>query len=196
MPPHPIEQAIHDRARDLLDTEDPVNVSVEASSLIIDLRDEPDFTAWADAIVYEMVTTRLRHHLASIRTTAMRDQKTTRRRSVFSAAISEEETASPLDVRYALPGQDSLWLRLGSMKRPELLSVAQHRHTQAHSNWVEAMFLRALADSLPDDDTPVDAVLDDDQVRDLHSRAADFTFPPAAPPTVRHITRKRATTNN
>ena len=179
--PTPRERAeayLDDHAAKLAKRSKSIRLNDEARKVAANMaRTDPE--AWrefTDEVVSEVVITRLRSHFARIRTAAVRNERLTRRRGTLTALHRDTTTAvergeappSPLDAKYAT---GSGWKRLGSLKRPELLALAHHRSSLARANGIEAVFLAALAERLPDDNTTVEEIVTADDITNLHEKA-------------------------
>ena len=168
------------RAEALVGGPGPVRLSEEARKAAADLQDIDGeaWTAFADGVVNEVISTRLRHHLGRMRQEAIRRERFGERATNLArfqtdtreAIASGEEPPSPYDVQYAAPGTN-LWQRLGSMTRPDLLAVSRHRAGLATANAIEAIFLRALAEALPDDTTTVAEAIPESDIIAIHGKA-------------------------
>jgi hypothetical protein len=101
---------------------------------------------------------------ATRRSSIARERSEERRDSVLDAL-----TGSPGDGLYAVPGNG--WARLKDMVRPELLLVADQREGLARGNLAEALYLRALAERLPDDTTTVADIVETPELISLHEEA-------------------------
>lgn len=174
------EDFIEAHATALLDADTPLRLGAEAATITsaLAVSDPEAWDCFRREVVAEVIATRLRSHLGRLRHAAVRHERVAGRRAAFtrlhgdtvSALDAGQEPPSVFDARYALPGTND-WLRLGDMRRPELLAVARHRRGLANANGIEAVFLQALAERLPDDDTTVDEAVSAEDVVALHDKA-------------------------
>ena len=166
----------------------PIRLATEAAKIggALAKADPEAWNQFVNDVTVEVIVSRLRSILASDRYAAVHAE----RRSVFTrlhddtitAIESGEAPPSPFDARYALPGTNN-WLRLGDMTRLDLYAVSRHRTALARTNALEAIFLAALADRLPDDTTTVAEAITEADIVGLHTKAeaadlGDLPIPP------------------
>jgi hypothetical protein len=126
-----------------------------------------EWFAWVNAVAKSQVRGTLRSVLQSHRRWALdRTRHEGHRQSVLAAVDADID---PGEARYAIPGNG--WSRLDDLQRPDLLLIANQRERLANGNLAEALFLRALAATLPDDLTRVADAVTPLEIIALHEEA-------------------------
>jgi len=158
----------------------PVTLTAEATAAASALAAaDPDaWDAFVAGVTTEVIYNRLRSYVGRIRHDATHATRAGARRAgrahlhgaAVAASVAGTAPPSPFDARYSTPGTNQFW-RLGEMRRPQLLAVAKHRADLSRTNGIEAIFLKALAERLPDDATTVAEAMSEADVLAFHEKS-------------------------
>lgn len=175
------EQFLADRFLELDARPGPIHMTSDAPTVLADLRTiDPDaWEEWLSGLGVEAVMTRWRSMLSRSRTARVHSRRRAALSVFGAAATTAAVTGTPMpsvfDARYTIPGCVG-YIRLGQMRRRDLLAVSRNRSTLSRTHGIEAVFMRALADVMPNDEVTVDETFDEAAVEAIAAKAEATSF--------------------